>query len=304
MKMESIYYQELKGLKSIEAEQERAVASAARRNEKIGSSMGRVISAFSEGSEALMRFVSGIQHLGLIGEKDLQKVQDAILRIQGTTQVFTGLIRLIRQASEGYDAYRKVVLLTAEAHTTLAAAKTAEAAAGTIGGAVGRAATGGAPAGSAGAAIGGVAGGAVAGSTLGALATAGASAGVGIGTGLGAVGISTAGLGGLTILSAAGAAIAGLAVDLYAFKELLNEWKKFDFGQGATKGGFVERMGTSSLNPFAYQATYFEELYGEDGISPGKQREQRGEQGADGGASRHGWSPGTDPPTLTARAAR
>lgn len=236
---------QIAGIRRIDAENERMASEAARRNERIGTSVGRVVSAFSEGSEALMRFANGFKYLGLVGETDLKKLTDALLTIQGTTQVFTGAIRLVRQSAEGYDAYRKVVLLTAEAHTALAAAKTVEAAAGSFSGR----ATAGAVGGAAGSAAGAVAGGA-AGSTLGYLATAGAGAGVGVGIGLGAIGIETGGMAGLAVLGTAGAAIAGLAVDLYAFKELIQEWQTFDFGQGAKKGGFVETMGTSSFNPF------------------------------------------------------
>jgi hypothetical protein len=236
---------QIAGIRRIDAENERMASEAARRNERIGTSVGRVVSAFSEGSEALMRFANGFKYLGLVGETDLKKMTDALLTIQGTTQVFTGAIRLVRQAAEGYDAYRKVVLLTAEAHTALAAAKTVEAAAGSFSGR----ATAGAVGGAAGSAAGAVAGGA-AGSTLGYLATAGAGAGVGVGIGLGAIGIETGGMAGLSVLGVAGAAIAGLAVDLYAFKELIQEWQTFDFGQGAKKGGFVETAGTSSFNPF------------------------------------------------------
>lgn len=289
---------QIAGIRRIDAENERMASEAARRNERIGMSVGRVVSAFSEGSEALMRFANGFKYLGLVGETDLKKLTDALLTIQGTTQVFTGAIRLVRQAAEGYDAYRKVVLLTAEAHTALAAAKTVEAAAGGVAGAVAggtsrRAAqqrasdfagdvagatiigVGGAIAGRASAGAGAAgAGAAGAGSTLGALATGAAGAGLGVGAGLGAVGIETAGMGGLTILGTAGFVLAGALADLYAIKELYKELQIYKPGAGATKGGFVETMGTSSLNPFAYQATYFEELYGEDEMSPGKQRDK------------------------------
>lgn len=240
---------QIAGIRQVDAENERMAAEARRRNEQIGAAVGRVVSAFSEGSEALMRFANGFKYLGLVGETDLKKLTDALLTIQGTTQVFTGAIRLVRQAAEGYDAYRRVILLTAEAHTALAAARTAEAAAGGIAGRTMAGAAGGA----AGVAVGGAAGaaaGGAAGSTLGYLATAAAGAGVGLGGGLGAIGIGTAGMSGLAVLGTAGAAIAGLAVDLYAFKELIQEWQTFDFGQGAKKGGFVETMGTSSFNPF------------------------------------------------------
>jgi hypothetical protein len=253
--------EQLNDLKKQQGAEERIAAAAISRNEKIGASVGRIVSAFSEGSEALMRFANGFRHLGLVGETDLKKLTDALLTIQGTTQVFTGAIRLIRQASEGYDAYRRVVLLTAEAHQALATAQATSAAVGAVSGATvaGSVATGGAAA--------------VGGSTLGALATTATSAGIGVGAGLGAVGLSTAGMSGIGILTAAGAVIAGLAVDLYAFKELIKEWQKFDFGKGATPGGFVEKAGTSSFNPFVLQAQYYEEIYGEDGMSPGKERD-------------------------------
>lgn len=227
--------EELKGLKSIEAEQERAVASAARRNQQLSSSAGRIVSAFSEGSEALMRFVNGIQHLGLIGEKDLQKVQDAILRIQGTTQIFTGLIRMFRQASEGMDAYRRMVELTSQAHAVSAAAATADTAATELntaavvqngaarsaanGGMMARAATGAANVGTS-------------------LINAGAV--VGLEAGASALGVFLAAVG-----AVAGALFAAVSV-IQVFKESLD----FGFGGGAKKGSYTEAIGTSAYNPF------------------------------------------------------
>lgn len=227
--------EELKGLKSIEAEQERAVASAARRNQQLSSSAGRIVSAFSEGSEALMRFVNGIQHLGLIGEKDLQKVQDAILRIQGTTQIFTGLIRMFRQASEGMDAYRRMVELTSQAHAVSAAAATADTAATELntaavvqngaarsvanGGMMARAATGAANVGTS-------------------LINAGAVVGL------------EAGASALSVFAAAVAAVSGALFAAVSVIQVFKESLTFGFGGGAGKGSYTETIGTSSYNPF------------------------------------------------------
>jgi len=225
----------IRGIRETEAENKRAVAAAERRNQQLSSSAGRIVSAFSEGSEALMRFVNGIQHLGLVGEKDLQKVQDAILRIQGTTQIFTGLIRMFRQASEGMDAYRRMVELTSQAHAVSAAAATADTAATELntaavvqngaarsvanGGMMARAATGAANVGTS-------------------LINAGTV--VGLEAGASALGVFLAAVG-----AVAGALFAAVSV-IQVFKESLT----FGFGGGAGKGSYTETIGTSSYNPF------------------------------------------------------
>lgn len=218
--------QELKGLKSIAAEQEKVASIAASRNEQIGRSVGRVVSAFSEGSEALMRFANGFKYLGLVGEKDLQKLTDALLTIQGTTQVFTGAIRLVRQASEGYDAYRKVVLLTAEAHVALTAAQSASAASGAA------AAAG------------------AGGSTMGRMATGAAGIGARLGMAAETVGIAAGGAG-LTIFAGALAAASGALFATVSAVDTFRNALKFGAGGGAAEGSLTQTIGTSSMNPFA-----------------------------------------------------
>lgn len=212
---------------------ERMAAEARRRNEQISSSAGRIVSAISEGSEAVMRLARGFAHLGLVGEKDLQKLTDSLLWIQGSTEIFTGLVRSIRQVSEGYDAYRRIIVLTTEAQIALNTATAASAA--------GTAARGGAAvaAGAAGAAtplmaslVTGVA--AIGGGI------AGAGAAVGLEAGASALGVFAAAIG-----TAVGA-LAGLGVAAMTASESM----KFGRGGGATPGGIVERIGTSSFNPF------------------------------------------------------
>jgi hypothetical protein len=223
-------------IRRVEAEQERTAAEARRRNEQIGASVGRVVSAFSEGSEALMRFANGFKYLGLVGEKDLQKLTDALLTIQGTTQVFTGAIRLVRQASEGYDAYRRVVLLTAEAHNALTTAQTASAASAAANGAVQAGSAAGADAG---------------GSTMGRLATGAARMGTGIGMAAGQIGIEAGGAAGLTIFGAAIAAVSGALFAAVSAVDTFRNALKFGAGGGAVEGSLTQSIGTSSMNPFA-----------------------------------------------------
>ena len=213
-------------IRRVAVEQERMAAEARRRNEQIGASVGRVVSAFSEGSEALMRFANGFKYLGLVGEKDLQKLTDALLTIQGTTQVFTGAIRLVRQASEGYDAYRKVVLLTAEAHVALTAAQSASAASGAA------AAAG------------------AGGSTMGRMATGAAGIGARLGMAAETVGIAAGGAG-LTIFAGALAAASGALFATVSAVDTFRNALKFGAGGGAAEGSLTQTIGTSSMNPFA-----------------------------------------------------
>jgi hypothetical protein len=213
-------------IRRVAVEQERMAAEARRRNEQIGASVGRVVSAFSEGSEALMRFANGFKYLGLVGEKDLQKLTDALLTIQGTTQVFTGAIRLVRQASEGYDAYRKVVLLTADAHVALTAAQSASAASGAA------AAAG------------------AGGSTMGRMATGAAGIGARLGMAAETVGIAAGGAG-LTIFAGALAAASGALFATVSSVDTFRSALKFGAGGGAVKGSLTETIGTNAMNPFA-----------------------------------------------------
>lgn len=227
---------QIAGIRRIDAENERMASEAARRNERIGTSVGRVVSAFSEGSEALMRFANGFKYLGLVGETDMKKLTDALLTIQGTTQVFTGAIRLVRQAAEGYDAYRKVVLLTAEAHTALATAKTVEAAAGAAGGAASLAS---------GAAA------ASQGSTLGRIATGAAGVGTGIIAASESVGIAALGASAIGVFTTALAAGTGALFGLVSAIDTTRNAVKFGAGGGAVKGSLTESLGTNAMNPFA-----------------------------------------------------
>jgi hypothetical protein len=226
---------------------ERSAAEIQRRNEQISTSAGRIVSAISEGSEAVMRLARGFAHLGLVGETDLQKLQDSLLWIQGSTEIFTGLVRSIKQVSEGYEAYRKMILLTAEAQAALNAATAAGAvvqgAAGAAAGSVARTGSG-----VAGDIAGGVAGGASAslmtrlamGGTAAGGSIVGAGSAIGLEAGASALGVFAAAIG------AAVGAVAGLTSAALTAREAL----KFGAGEGATKGGIVESIGTSRFNPF------------------------------------------------------
>lgn len=227
----------IRGIRETEAEAERAAADARRRNEQIGSSTSRIVSSISEGSEALMRFANGFQHLGLVGEKDLQKVQDALLRIQGVTGVFTGLIRMFRQASEGIDAFRRIVELTAAAQTAAAAATAVDTAA-TAANTQAHAAN-----------VAVRAAGEIPTTTsvvMGAARIGTAVAGAGEAVGIGAASASA-----LTVFGAAVAAFTGMLFAAVSAIQVFKENLKFDFGGGAKEGSFTSNLALSSWNPFS-----------------------------------------------------
>lgn len=267
-------------LRRRQEEEERAATSAQRRNEQISASAGRIISAMSEGTEAVMRFARGISHLGLIGETDLQKLTDSLLAIQGTTEIFTGLIRTIKQVSEGWDAYRRMVILTTEAQIALNAAQATGVAISAASGGVGQraagSAIGGIAGGVAGGAIGGAAGGSILGSMVGGVAGLGTAA---TGATSLTIGGSTFGLaaGGSALAVGAGViasfvgALAGAVSGLLTFREAL----KFGVGGGATQGSIVEAIGTSSFNPFVGLLQYGNAPFlGEGEMSVGGQRDE------------------------------
>lgn len=239
-------------IKRREGEEQRLAQETERRNNEIKSSATAVIGAFAEGTESVVKFAAGIAKLGLIGETDLKKLTDSLLAIQGTAEIFIGSAKAIKAVSDGYDAYRRMVILTTEAQIALNAAQATGAA--ISGGVAGRATTtaaGGVAGGIAGGAIGGAAGGSILGGIVGGVAGLGSAA-------IGATSVSmfgaTAGLaaGGSALAVGGGviaafiSALAGGTSALLTFREAL----KFGIGGGATQGSIVEAIGSSSLNPF------------------------------------------------------
>ena len=208
-------------IKRRSAEEEKLNQESQRRYSEINSSASAMIGAFAEGTESVMKFAGGIAKLGLIGETDLQKLTDSLLAIQGTVEIFTGLAKGIKAASDGYDAYRKVVLLTTEAQLAMNAAQAAGAA-GQVASDLPLMARGVQAAAGVGGSIAGVAG------------TVGLAAG---GSGISVF---------LASIGAAAGAIAGLGVAAVTAADAL----KNGIGRGSAPGGVIEGIGTSGFNPF------------------------------------------------------
>jgi len=140
--------------KIVEADKRKQVAleDASRRFQQQARTAGReVANNFIEMGEAGMRFARGLTMIGLIGEKDLNKVKDALLGVQGAVDILSGLGRILTKTDQIMQGLTKATLAQAAAQKALSLAN----------GASGAAAAGGAAAGGLGAlgSMGGVAGG-------------------------------------------------------------------------------------------------------------------------------------------------
>lgn len=254
---------ERKAEKEIELERKAAMAAPAKYDammEKSSNAARRIITESTEMTESIMRFARGLAHAGLVGEKDMQKVLDTLLRMQSIMDVFSGGVRALIKMDEMYRALRTSITAAAAAQEIL---NTSQA----RGMVTSRAATGGAVAG----VVGGIAGqtfgqqvatqgviGATAGRVTGAAVGYGGAALSGIGNAavgglgpLGGAGVGVAGGGAAAVGASILAAGAGIAFALTSAGLTIREAAKNGFGQGATKGSFVESVGTSGWNPFA-----------------------------------------------------
>lgn len=244
--------QAIEGIRKQAAVHSESAETIQRRNEQINQSADKLVGVMAESTEAVAKLAGGFAYLGLVGETDLQKLQDSLLWIKGSTDIFIGLGKSIKSVSDGYEAYRKLVILTTEAQVALNAATAAGAAIqGAAGAAAGSSAAGGiARAGSeiAGDIAGGAAGGASAslmtrlamGATSAGGTVAGAGAAAGFTAGASALGVFA------TAIGAAVSAVGGLTVAALTFAES----QKYGRGMGAAAGGMVENIGTSGFNPF------------------------------------------------------
>lgn len=261
--------QALEGIRRQAAVHSESAETIQRRNEQINQSADKLVGVMAESTEAVAKLAGGFAYLGLVGETDLQKLQDSLLWIKGSTDIFIGLGKSIKSASDGYEAYRKLVILTTEAQVALNAAMTASVAVEGFSGSVGssgrrtdRSSTPGI-----GDALGGAAVGAVGQAALNRLGTASAADAASspslmtrLAIGASSVGQNIAGVGGaiglqagasaLGIFAAAIGAAVGAVTGLASAAATASEAMKFGAGGGATAGGMVERIGTSAFNPF------------------------------------------------------
>lgn len=102
----------------------------------------RLKGSIGQGAEGFMKMARGAAVLGVAGEKDLQKLLEALAKIQAAFDIARGAMDLYFAISNGVKAYRDAVLAATAAENGLALARARAAAAGIgSGGAGGAAAT-------------------------------------------------------------------------------------------------------------------------------------------------------------------
>ncbi len=65
---------------------------------------------FSELGESVMRVARGITLLGLVGEKDINKIKDALMGTQAAFDIFGGSLKVVSKLERAWSAYNKMIL--------------------------------------------------------------------------------------------------------------------------------------------------------------------------------------------------
>lgn len=168
------------------ADTKRAVDQAERLQaqsmEKIQNLGEKFKGSLAQGAEGFMKMARGAAVLGVAGEKDLQKLLEALAKIQAAFDIARGAMDVYFALANGVKAYRDAVLAAKVAEDALAIARARSAAAG------GAAGAGGAAAGAGGAAAG--AGGMMAGAGLLGVGASTAAAATAAAAGVGLAGYS------------------------------------------------------------------------------------------------------------------
>lgn len=200
---------------------------------QLGTAQGsgrEILQTFGETSESVMKLARGFVFFGLTGETELQKVQDALLTMQGTIDLTVGGTKLLLGMEKAMRLFNTATVAATAAQEALNVARMRGASIAAVEG-VGQ--------------LTGL-GGAVARGGAAMMSGAGSVAAMGARVGMAGVGGTAA-----TTLGAGLAAAAGAAFGLVSAFQTAQEAIEFGVGGGARAGGFVETIGTSRFNPFS-----------------------------------------------------
>ena len=125
--------------KKRQAESEAAAKAYKNLAERAADASRSVTNKALEMSESIMKFARGLTAIGLVGEEDINKVKDALLTMQGSLDIFTGLGRIITKTSEIMRGLTKATTAQAAAQAALNAINASGGAAGVAGAAGGAA---------------------------------------------------------------------------------------------------------------------------------------------------------------------
>jgi len=214
-----------------------AAAQSMAANARLNTASREALQAVAELGESVMKTARGFVALGLVGEKDLDKVKDNLLAMQGALDIMGGSMQTFLKITRSAEALGRALKAATAAQIALNAAQSAGAVTGSSG--IGAAVVG---------SLAGLMGrfrkaapnmtgqGGMLGMSGGATATAAGAGGAAAGTGL--------------VLPTAIAA--GGAFDLYAGYDVGKNMLQHGIGGGATRGSFTDMSGGSKLNPFSW----------------------------------------------------
>ena len=133
----AIFKQQEREAKAAETAQKRAVSAHQQAMAKLASANDRVAEGFKQSLSGAMSLGRGIAMLGLVGEKDTEKLLRGLIKVQAGFDVLRGSVELVQGLTRAWAAYRAAILAAAAAHGVLTAAQ-ASSTAGGIGGAIGQ----------------------------------------------------------------------------------------------------------------------------------------------------------------------
>ncbi len=248
-----------RAVKDTQQSQQRALSAHEQASGKLVAMNDQATEAFKMSLSGAMSLGRGVAMLGLVGEKDTQKLLEGLIKIQAAFDIMRGSIETVQGLTRAWKAYRAAVAAAAAARTTLTAAQTVG---GVVSGAAGgmaargRVAAGRSVAGDIGlAAAGNIAGeGVIAGTSR--VAARRAAGGIGGAVAGGAGGAAALGLGakaapavgGAGLVTGAGiGAVAGVGAAGVSTFQFGRDVGQFGFMGGAEPGSWLDYIATKEM---------------------------------------------------------
>jgi len=119
--------------KQVETAGKKAHAEYARAQAKITSANDRVTESFKTSLSGAMSLGRGIAMLGIVGEKDTEKLLRGLVRIQAAFDIMRGSVELVHSMTRGWRAYRDAVAAAAVAQSAMGGANVASAGGAAVG---------------------------------------------------------------------------------------------------------------------------------------------------------------------------
>lgn len=120
-------------IKGTEIAQRQALSAHQQATAQLTGMNERATEGFKMSLSGAMSLGRGIAMLGLVGEKDTQKLLEGLIKIQAAFDIMRGSIETVQGLTRAWTAYRSAVAAAAAARTTLTAAQAAGAATGAAG---------------------------------------------------------------------------------------------------------------------------------------------------------------------------